>query len=150
MTSNILHLKHLWNPKSIDLLRLLAEIEQDYSFLLSGFFWTTLPFKLPYHGFLKRALYRIILPNFLSSWYQLQMTCFVWEIIKAGEFVFIYFLFLSSTGKPNNIQLFLYSHQLQGVPKKMSHSDFQLKSVPEVRLYFFTCVSKSEFRAHSI
>ena len=39
---------------------------------------------------------------------------------------------------------------LQGAPKKMSHSDFQLKSVPEVRLYFFTCVSESEFRARSI
>ena len=25
---------------------------------------------------------------------------------------------------------------IQGVPKKMSHSDFQLKYVPEVRLYF--------------
>ena len=39
---------------------------------------------------------------------------------------------------------------LQGVPKKMSHSDFYLKSVPEVRLYFFTCVSESEFQARSI
>ena len=36
-----------------------------------------------------------------------------------------------------------------GCPKKMSHSDFSLKSVPEVRLYFFTCVSESEFRARS-
>ena len=29
-----------------------------------------------------------------------------------------------------------------GCPKKMSHSDFLLESVPEVRLYFFTCVSE--------
>ena len=39
---------------------------------------------------------------------------------------------------------------VQGAPKKMSHSDFLLKSAPEVQLYFFTCVSESEFRARSI
>ena len=34
---------------------------------------------------------------------------------------------------------------LQGVPKKMSHSVLKLKSVVEVRFYFSTCVSESEF-----
>ena len=32
----------------------------------------------------------------------------------------------------------------------MQYSDFLLKSVLEVRFNFFTCVSESEFRAHSI
>ena len=39
---------------------------------------------------------------------------------------------------------------LQGVPKKMQHSDFSLRSVLEVRFNFFTYVSESEFRARSI
>ena len=39
---------------------------------------------------------------------------------------------------------------VQGVPKKMQHSDFSLRSVLEVRFNFFTYVSESEFRARSI
>ena len=34
---------------------------------------------------------------------------------------------------------------IQGVSEKMQHSDFQLKSVPEVQLCFFTGVSESDF-----
>ena len=42
------------------------------------------------------------------------------------------------------------TENIQGVPKKMSHSVLKLKSVVEVRFYFSTCVSESEFRARSI
>ena len=45
------------------------------------------------------------------------------------------------------MMLMLY---LQGVPKKMQHSDFLFRSVPEVQFNIFTCVSESEFRARSI
>ena len=34
---------------------------------------------------------------------------------------------------------------VQGVPKKMQHSDFLFRSVPEVQFNIFTCVSESEF-----
>ena len=36
---------------------------------------------------------------------------------------------------------------VQGDPKKMQHKDSDLKSVPEVRFYFSTCVLESEFQA---
>ena len=36
---------------------------------------------------------------------------------------------------------------IQGDPKKMHHKDSDHKSVLEVRFYFSTCVSESEFRA---
>ena len=36
-------------------------------------------------------------------------------------------------------------HSLQGVPKKMQHSDFLFRSVPEVQFNISTCVSESEF-----
>ena len=39
---------------------------------------------------------------------------------------------------------------IQGDPKKMSHKDFELKSLLEVRFYFSTCVLESEFPARSI
>ena len=39
---------------------------------------------------------------------------------------------------------------LQGVPKKMSHSDLKFKSVLGVCFCFSTCVSESEFRNRSI
>ena len=39
---------------------------------------------------------------------------------------------------------------VQGDPKKMSHKDYDLKSVLEVRFYFSTCVLESEFRARFI
>ena len=55
------------------------------------------------------------------------------------------FVIFDDTDEVGNLEL-----DIQGAPKKMSHSDFKLKSVPEVRLYFFTCVSESEFRARSI
>ena len=42
-----------------------------------------------------------------------------------------------------------YKH-IQGVPKKMQHSNFPLRSVLEVQFNFFTCVSESEFWARSI
>ena len=35
-------------------------------------------------------------------------------------------------------------------PKKMSHKDFELKSLLEVRFYFSTCVLESEFSARFI
>ena len=35
--------------------------------------------------------------------------------------------------------------KLQGVPKKMQHSDFSFRSVPEVQFNISTCVSESEF-----
>ena len=35
--------------------------------------------------------------------------------------------------------------EIQGKPNRMQHRDFQLKSVPEVRVYF-TCDLDSEFR----
>ena len=38
---------------------------------------------------------------------------------------------------------------IQGDPKKMSHSVLQLKSVVGVQSYFFRGVSESEFRARS-
>ena len=41
------------------------------------------------------------------------------------------------------------STNLQGDPKKMSHSVLQLKSVVGVQSYFFRGVSESEFRARS-
>ena len=44
----------------------------------------------------------------------------------------------------------LPNYYVQGVPKKMQHSDFSLRSVLEVRFNFFTYVSESEFRARSI
>ena len=40
--------------------------------------------------------------------------------------------------------------QIQGVPKKMQHSDFLLRSVLEVRFNCFTYVSESEFQVRSI
>ena len=40
--------------------------------------------------------------------------------------------------------------KVQGVPKKMQHSDFPLRSVLEVQFNLFTCVPESEFRALSI
>ena len=39
---------------------------------------------------------------------------------------------------------------VQGDPKKMHHKDSDHKSVLEVRFYFSTCVSESEFRARVI
>ena len=39
---------------------------------------------------------------------------------------------------------------IQGVPKKMQHSDFPLKSVIEVQFNVSTCVLESEFRARYI
>ena len=39
---------------------------------------------------------------------------------------------------------------IQGDPKKMHHKDSDHKSVLEVRFYFSTCVSESEFRARVI
>ena len=41
-------------------------------------------------------------------------------------------------------------HVVQGASKKMSDSDFSLKSVPGVGFYFFRGVLDSEFRARSI
>ena len=45
---------------------------------------------------------------------------------------------------------YITSWLLEGDPKKMHHKDSDLKSVLEVRFYFSTCVSESEFRARVI
>ena len=50
----------------------------------------------------------------------------------------------------NLILLDILVHIIQGASKKMSDSEFILKSVPGVQFYFFRGVLESEFLARSI
>ena len=55
-----------------------------------------------------------------------------------------------SPDSPDSPDLPESPESLQGDPKKMSHKDFELKSLLEVRFYFSTCVLESEFPARFI